>query len=119
MTTTPQPPEQPDATPEGAAGAATAGRDPLEVAADLVDDVSRELDPAELASMERLDQPRRLLLVHAHPDDESIGTGATMARYAEARGGGAADRDPRRAGRGHPARAGAPGPRRPRRAPHR
>ncbi|WP_030275937.1 N-acetyl-1-D-myo-inositol-2-amino-2-deoxy-alpha-D-glucopyranoside deacetylase [Streptomyces sp. NRRL B-24484] len=26
--------------------------------------------------------PRRLLLVHAHPDDESIGNGATMARYA-------------------------------------
>jgi N-acetyl-1-D-myo-inositol-2-amino-2-deoxy-alpha-D-glucopyranoside deacetylase len=26
---------------------------------------------------------RRLLLVHAHPDDETIGTGATMARYAE------------------------------------
>ena len=26
--------------------------------------------------------PRRLLLVHAHPDDESIGTGATMAVYA-------------------------------------
>jgi N-acetyl-1-D-myo-inositol-2-amino-2-deoxy-alpha-D-glucopyranoside deacetylase len=25
---------------------------------------------------------RRLLLVHAHPDDESIGTGATIARYA-------------------------------------
>ena len=25
-----------------------------------------------------------LLLVHAHPDDESIGTGATMAKYAEA-----------------------------------
>ena len=25
---------------------------------------------------------RRMLLVHAHPDDESIGTGATMARYA-------------------------------------
>jgi N-acetyl-1-D-myo-inositol-2-amino-2-deoxy-alpha-D-glucopyranoside deacetylase len=25
---------------------------------------------------------RRLLLVHAHPDDESISTGATMARYA-------------------------------------
>ncbi len=25
---------------------------------------------------------RRLLLVHAHPDDESIGTGATMAQYA-------------------------------------
>jgi N-acetyl-1-D-myo-inositol-2-amino-2-deoxy-alpha-D-glucopyranoside deacetylase len=28
---------------------------------------------------------RRLLLVHAHPDDESIGTGATMAHYV--RGG--------------------------------
>jgi N-acetyl-1-D-myo-inositol-2-amino-2-deoxy-alpha-D-glucopyranoside deacetylase len=26
--------------------------------------------------------PKRLLLVHAHPDDETIGTGATMARYA-------------------------------------
>jgi N-acetyl-1-D-myo-inositol-2-amino-2-deoxy-alpha-D-glucopyranoside deacetylase len=25
---------------------------------------------------------RRLLLVHAHPDDESIGTGTTMAKYA-------------------------------------
>src|ERR1700748_2989341 len=25
---------------------------------------------------------RRRLLVHAHPDDESIGTGATMAKYA-------------------------------------
>jgi N-acetyl-1-D-myo-inositol-2-amino-2-deoxy-alpha-D-glucopyranoside deacetylase len=25
---------------------------------------------------------RRLLLVHAHPDDETTGTGATMARYA-------------------------------------
>ncbi|HEX9063962.1 MAG TPA: N-acetyl-1-D-myo-inositol-2-amino-2-deoxy-alpha-D-glucopyranoside deacetylase [Streptosporangiaceae bacterium] len=25
---------------------------------------------------------RRLMLVHAHPDDESIGTGATMAMYA-------------------------------------
>src|SRR5207344_2373769 len=27
-------------------------------------------------------EDRRLLLVHAHPDDESIGTGATMAKYA-------------------------------------
>jgi N-acetyl-1-D-myo-inositol-2-amino-2-deoxy-alpha-D-glucopyranoside deacetylase len=26
---------------------------------------------------------RRLLLVHAHPDDEVIGTGATMARYVD------------------------------------
>ena len=28
------------------------------------------------------DADRRLLLVHAHPDDETIGTGATMAKYA-------------------------------------
>ncbi|WP_104431316.1 N-acetyl-1-D-myo-inositol-2-amino-2-deoxy-alpha-D-glucopyranoside deacetylase [Kineococcus xinjiangensis] len=34
--------------------------------------------------MEHLDAPRRVLFVHAHPDDESIGNGATMARYAAA-----------------------------------
>lgn len=28
------------------------------------------------------DNDRRILFVHAHPDDESIGTGATMAKYA-------------------------------------
>ncbi|CAN5421000.1 hypothetical protein BH18ACT8_BH18ACT8_04950 [soil metagenome] len=27
------------------------------------------------------DGQRRLLLVHAHPDDETITSGATMARY--------------------------------------
>jgi len=32
--------------------------------------------------MDHQDRARRLLLVHAHPDDESIGTGATIARYA-------------------------------------
>jgi N-acetyl-1-D-myo-inositol-2-amino-2-deoxy-alpha-D-glucopyranoside deacetylase len=32
--------------------------------------------------MNRRDSARRLLLVHAHPDDESIATGATIARYA-------------------------------------
>lgn len=32
--------------------------------------------------MSDLDTGRRLLFVHAHPDDESIGTGATMAKYA-------------------------------------
>jgi N-acetyl-1-D-myo-inositol-2-amino-2-deoxy-alpha-D-glucopyranoside deacetylase len=30
------------------------------------------------------DEPRRLLFVHAHPDDEVIGTGVTLARYAAA-----------------------------------
>jgi len=38
-------------------------------------------DVSELA--ERTSQPSRsVLFVHAHPDDEAIGTGATMARYA-------------------------------------
>ncbi|PZS31886.1 MAG: N-acetyl-1-D-myo-inositol-2-amino-2-deoxy-alpha-D-glucopyranoside deacetylase [Pseudonocardiales bacterium] len=32
--------------------------------------------------MGALDHAQRLLLVHAHPDDESIGTGAVMAKYA-------------------------------------
>ncbi|HEX4191015.1 MAG TPA: N-acetyl-1-D-myo-inositol-2-amino-2-deoxy-alpha-D-glucopyranoside deacetylase [Marmoricola sp.] len=31
-----------------------------------------------------MDNEHRLLLVHAHPDDESINNGATMARYAAA-----------------------------------
>jgi N-acetyl-1-D-myo-inositol-2-amino-2-deoxy-alpha-D-glucopyranoside deacetylase len=37
---------------------------------------------AETVDITPLDRSRRLLLVHAHPDDETIGTGATMARYA-------------------------------------
>jgi N-acetyl-1-D-myo-inositol-2-amino-2-deoxy-alpha-D-glucopyranoside deacetylase len=41
-----------------------------------VDDLSEhEQEPAGRT-------PRRLLFVHAHPDDESLGNGATMARYA-------------------------------------
>ncbi len=39
-------------------------------------------DALMTADMAPLDSPRRLLLVHAHPDDETIGTGATMAKYA-------------------------------------
>ena len=30
---------------------------------------------------ERMDEPRRLLLTHAHPDDESWSTGGTIAKY--------------------------------------
>lgn len=37
---------------------------------------------ADVEAFTPLDNPRRLLLVHAHPDDETIGTGATMAKYA-------------------------------------
>src|ERR1700748_1478579 len=36
----------------------------------------------ETVDITPLDRSRRMLLVHAHPDDESIGTGATMALYA-------------------------------------
>jgi N-acetyl-1-D-myo-inositol-2-amino-2-deoxy-alpha-D-glucopyranoside deacetylase len=38
--------------------------------------------PARLAGMGSREDDCGLLLVHAHPDDESIGTGATMAKYA-------------------------------------
>jgi N-acetyl-1-D-myo-inositol-2-amino-2-deoxy-alpha-D-glucopyranoside deacetylase len=40
--------------------------------------------PAQETASEQppVDFPRRLLLVHAHPDDETIGTGVTMAKYA-------------------------------------
>ena len=34
-----------------------------------------------LAIMATPESPRRILLVHAHPDDETITSGATMARY--------------------------------------
>lgn len=37
--------------------------------------------PRRVGSMTEL-PARRLLLVHAHPDDESINNGATMAAYA-------------------------------------
>ena len=82
-------------TPDGPpASAPTATGDPdgvealLEDAAEIVDDVAeREFEPQDLASMDALDSARRLLLVHAHPDDETIGNGATMARYALAGAG--------------------------------
>ncbi len=54
----------------------TAAEDVLAEAATAVDAAAEAID------IEPLDHPRRLLLVHAHPDDETIGTGATMARYA-------------------------------------
>ncbi len=40
------------------------------------------MDPADVSEAGAHPDGRRLLLVHAHPDDESIGTGATMAKYA-------------------------------------
>ena len=42
----------------------------------LVDGMEQRVD------ITPLDFPRRLLIVHAHPDDEAIGTGIVMAKYA-------------------------------------
>ena len=53
--------------------------DALAQAADAVDTAEQ----TEAVDMTPLDHPHRLLLVHAHPDDETIGTGATMSRYAD------------------------------------
>ena len=72
MTTSP---DEPDVT----APALSAERAVLDAAEDVVE---HELAPQAEAAMESLDHPRRLLLVHAHPDDETINNGATMARYA-------------------------------------
>jgi N-acetyl-1-D-myo-inositol-2-amino-2-deoxy-alpha-D-glucopyranoside deacetylase len=55
---------------------ATAEQAVLAEAATAVDAAAQGVD------ITPLDRLRRLLLVHAHPDDETIGTGATMARYA-------------------------------------
>ena len=43
--------------------------------------VLEEAAPAEESSMELLDSRRRMVLVHAHPDDECINNGVTMAKY--------------------------------------
>lgn len=50
----------------------------------VLDQARAVIEPLEQRSdidMEPLDHSRRLLLVHAHPDDESIATGAIMAKY--------------------------------------
>ncbi len=56
----------------------TAERAVLAQAAAVLEDV----EPLAQAAMDSLDVARRLLLVHAHPDDETINNGATMAKYA-------------------------------------
>ncbi len=70
--TLPPPPEPGERIPTDAAEAVLAE---AEAAVD---------DAAGVFDLEPLDNPRRLLLVHAHPDDETIGTGATMAKHAAA-----------------------------------
>jgi N-acetyl-1-D-myo-inositol-2-amino-2-deoxy-alpha-D-glucopyranoside deacetylase len=56
---------------------------PTPVEQEVLDDAAAVVDPMEQrVDVTPLDYPRRMLLVHAHPDDETIGTGATMAKYA-------------------------------------
>jgi len=96
VTTTPEHPAQPDPvapgstpTADGAelAVAEDVAQDVLQQAADALDDAAeRELEPGEAEAMDALDTPHRLLLVHAHPDDETIATGATIAAAAAASG---------------------------------
>jgi N-acetyl-1-D-myo-inositol-2-amino-2-deoxy-alpha-D-glucopyranoside deacetylase len=74
MTTTPEGPrpEEPEARPTS----------PEEAVLREAQEVFEQAEPAAEAAMDLLDSRRRLLLVHAHPDDESIANGATMAKYA-------------------------------------
>ena len=71
MTDATLPPPEPDERTE-----------PDVVAAVLAEAETAVEAAAEVGDISPLDSPRRLLLVHAHPDDETIGTGAVMAKYA-------------------------------------
>ena len=75
MTTMPDGPlsEEPEARPTTAAEAV------LQEAGSVLE----QADPASLLSMNVLDSPRRALFVHAHPDDETINNGATMAQCVD------------------------------------
>lgn len=69
-------PEEPRAA--GPGGGTTTPED--EVLAEAAA-VLEEAQPEAEAQMDALDSRRRMLLVHAHPDDETINNGVTMARY--------------------------------------
>ena len=91
---------------------------------ELIADVEEAVEPlGEGIDMTPLDHPHRMLLVHAHPDDEVISTGGTMARYASEHALVTLDHlHARRRGRDRRAGAAAPGvrPGRPARpVPHR
>ena len=73
MTTVPDEPraEEPELRPTS----------PQEAVLQEASSVLEDAQPQAAATMELLDSRRRLLLVHAHPDDECINNGVTMARY--------------------------------------
>jgi N-acetyl-1-D-myo-inositol-2-amino-2-deoxy-alpha-D-glucopyranoside deacetylase len=64
-------PEEPEARPTT----------PEDAVLQEAESVLEQATPESVLSMDALDSPRRLLLVHAHPDDETINNGATMAQY--------------------------------------
>ena len=76
MTTIPQDPraEEPEARPTS----------PEDAVLQEAESVLEQAAPEEESSMDLLDARRRMLLVHAHPDDETINNGVTMAKYAAA-----------------------------------
>jgi N-acetyl-1-D-myo-inositol-2-amino-2-deoxy-alpha-D-glucopyranoside deacetylase len=76
MTTIPEDPRplEPEARPTS----------PEEAVLHEAESVLEQAAPAEEASMDLLDARRRMLLVHAHPDDETINNGVTMAKYVGA-----------------------------------
>src|SRR5688500_9941262 len=76
MTTIPQDPraEEPEARPTS----------PEDAVLQEAESVLEQAAPEEESSMDLLDARRRMLLVHAHPDDETINTAVTMAKYAAA-----------------------------------
>jgi N-acetyl-1-D-myo-inositol-2-amino-2-deoxy-alpha-D-glucopyranoside deacetylase len=79
MTTTPEYEADPEVDP-GTVDELTIGGDFEE----LIADVEEAIEPLEATvDMSALDHPHRLLLVHAHPDDEVISTGGIMAMYSE------------------------------------
>jgi N-acetyl-1-D-myo-inositol-2-amino-2-deoxy-alpha-D-glucopyranoside deacetylase len=65
-------------TPPEDPGSLSAEQEVLDEAAAILEEAAPEAEQ----EMDHLDTPRRLLLVHAHPDDESIVNGVTMAKYA-------------------------------------
>jgi N-acetyl-1-D-myo-inositol-2-amino-2-deoxy-alpha-D-glucopyranoside deacetylase len=73
MTTTPEGPlsDEPEARPTS----------PEEAVLQEAGSVLEQAEPDAESQLEVLDAGRRILFVHAHPDDETIGNGATMARY--------------------------------------
>jgi N-acetyl-1-D-myo-inositol-2-amino-2-deoxy-alpha-D-glucopyranoside deacetylase len=83
MTTMPDgpSPDEPDAIPAGAGELPMSAEDAVLQEAEAV---LEQAEPLGAESMDALDSPHRLLLVHAHPDDETINNGATMAQYAAA-----------------------------------